>query len=90
MMPLLPGLTSSRAGIERTVAAIADAGLPLAGATVARLDEGVKAHFFAFLERRFPALVEGYTRLYPGAYARRDYCEAVVRQVSDVRLRKGL
>jgi DNA repair photolyase len=46
MMPLVPGLTTSRSSIERTVAAIAESGVPLCGSDVARLDEGVRQHFF--------------------------------------------
>jgi DNA repair photolyase len=85
MMPLVPALTTSPAAIERTVGAIAEAGLELAGASVARLDEGVKAYFIGFLERRFPALLEGYRNLYVETRVPRDYAEAVRRRVSEAR-----
>jgi DNA repair photolyase len=89
MMPLVPGLSTSRSSIERTVQAIAEAGLPLAGANVARLDPGVREHFFGFLERTFPELLEGYRRLYPGANAKRDYTDAVKASVEAARRQVG-
>jgi DNA repair photolyase len=84
MMPLVPGITTSRRQIERTVAAIAEAGVPLAGVDVARLDPGVREHFFAFLAREYPALVPGYERLYQTARARRAYVRAVTGIVDDL------
>ncbi len=82
MMPLVPGITTSRSSIERTVAAIAAAGVPLMGANVARLDPGVREFFFAFLGREYPELVAGYERLYArGAHAGRDYEKAVIASV---------
>ncbi len=60
MMPLVPGITTARPVVERTLQAIAAAGVPLAGAGVAHLDAGVRDHFLAFLSRTYPDLVEGY------------------------------
>ena len=82
MMPLVPGITTSQTGIERTVRAIAAHGLRLAGAGVARLDRGVREHFFAFLDREYPDLAEGYRRLYPGTYALADYVREVKSTVT--------
>ena len=90
MMPLVPAFTTSRAKIERTVAAVADAGLDLASASVARLDDGVKGYFVDFIERRFPALLDGYRRLYTGTRVPRDYGDAVRRRVGDARQRRGI
>lgn len=87
MMPLVPGVTTSRESIDRTVAAVAEAGLPLAGACVARLDDGVKPYFFGFLERQRPDLLPGYRRLYERTRARRDYAAAVARRVEAARQR---
>lgn len=87
MMPLVPGITTSREGIGRTVEAIARAGVPLVGTNIAHLEDGVRAHFLAFLAREYPHLVEGYARLYRGSYARKDYCEAVRARVDDIRAR---
>jgi DNA repair photolyase len=64
MMPLVPGITTPRPIVERTLAAIADAGAQFVGTCVARLDPGVKEYFLAFLAREYPSLVDGYGRLY--------------------------
>lgn len=85
MMPLVPGITTSRRAIERTVEAIARSGVPLAGAGVAHLEAGVREHFFGFLERDFPSLLAGYERLYAGAYARADYVSAVKASIQAAR-----
>jgi DNA repair photolyase len=77
MMPLVPGITTSPPIVKRTLQAIADAGLAFAGTTVARLDDGVRGHFFAFLEREYPQLLEGYRRLYARSYASRAYTDEV-------------
>jgi DNA repair photolyase len=85
MMPLLPGITTSRDHISRTVEAIARAGVPFAGAGVAHLEAGVRDHFLAFLGREYPSLVDGYERLYQGAYASAAYRASVRDVVADAR-----
>lgn len=88
MMPLVPGITTGRSSIERTVSAIGDAGLRLAGVNVAHLEEGVRDHFMAFLAREYPDLLDGYARLYQGRkYAPRDYVGSVGRVVTEARAR---
>lgn len=73
MMPLVPGITTTRASVTRTIEAITRTGVRFVGANVARLDTGVREHFLAFLKREYPSLVEGYSGLYqrstvPAAY----------------------
>jgi len=77
MMPLVPGITTSRSSIEKTVGAIRDAGVPFIGSCVTHLEPGVREHFFGFLRKAFPELVDGYERLYQGSYAPASYAEAV-------------
>jgi DNA repair photolyase len=77
MMPLVPGITTTRESIAATLAAIRDAGLTVAGSNVARLDDGVRQHFFAFLARTYPDLLEGYERLYRRNYAAEGYVAKV-------------
>lgn len=91
MMPLIPGITTSAASLERTMIAAADAGVRIAGTCIARLDAGVREHFFSFLQREYPQLVDGYLRLYPRAYASRGYVERVKDVVREIRerVRKG-
>jgi DNA repair photolyase len=81
MMPLVPGITTTRDSIERSLRAFADAGVRQVGANVARLDPGVKEHFFAFLAREYPHLLDGYRRLYPRAYASKEYVARVKESV---------
>jgi DNA repair photolyase len=90
MMPLVPGITTTRSSIERTLEAIAAAGVAYLGSNVARFDDGVRGHFFGFLAREYPALVEGYTRLYPRAYARRGYVDRIKMLVKDLRAKGRL
>ena len=87
MMPLVPGLTTSRSKIEETLKAIRDTGVRAVGANVARLDPGVKEHFFAFLSKEFPDLLPGYERLYVRTSAPRSYLDAVKSVVAETRLR---
>jgi DNA repair photolyase len=85
MMPLVPGITTSSAALARTMCAIREAGLTVAGATVTRLDPGVREFFFAFIEREYPHLIEGYRRLYAGTRASAPYLAAVTSAVKRAR-----
>jgi DNA repair photolyase len=89
MMPLVPGLTTSPAQVQRTLAAISEAGVPFGGANVARLEPGVREHFLAFLARTHPRLVQGYQRLYGGVSATPAYVRAVKAQVRTIARRVG-
>ena len=73
MMPLVPGVTTSRSAVRATLQAVADAGVRVAGSGVTHLEDGVRQHFFAFLERTYPDLLEGYRGLYKRPYAPKDY-----------------
>ncbi len=77
MMPLVPGITTLRSHIERTVCAIAAAGATFVGVNVAHLEEGVREHFFEFLAREYPHLLEGYQRLYVRGYAPKPYANEI-------------
>lgn len=90
MMPLVPGITTPRPVVERTLRAIADAGVPLAGTCVAHLEAGVRDHFLAFLGRDYPDLVPRYERLYQGSYARKSYTEQVAQMLKELRTKVGL
>lgn len=85
MMPLVPGITATRQSIEMTLRALADAGVRQVGANVARLDPGVKEHFFAFLAREYPHLLDGYRRLYPRAYVSKEYAAKVKETVAGLK-----
>lgn len=81
MMPLLPGISTSRQAVQRTLAAIDSSGAAFVGANVAHLEDGVRTHFFGFLQRTYPHLVDGYERLYRRAHAPAGYVAAVKQTV---------
>jgi DNA repair photolyase len=90
MMPLVPGITTSRSSVERTLRAIADAGARFVASGVARLDPGVREFFLAFLSREYPALVEGYARLYAGHRAAAPYVREIQGMVDALAIKAGL
>lgn len=82
MAPIVPGFSSSRGKIERTLAAIADHGARFVGANVMHLEGGTREHFFRFLGQHYPALVSRYESLYAGKHAPDRYrreVQAIVR-----------
>lgn len=81
MMPLVPGITTSRSIVDRTLKAIADAGATFIGTNVAHLEDGVREHFCAFLGREYPWLLEGYERLYARKYAPAGYVQEIKAMV---------
>jgi DNA repair photolyase len=90
MMPLVPGITTSRSAIAATLDAIADSGARLIGVNIARLDPGVREHFLAFLSRAYPDLVDGYQRLYTGRTAAPGYVRDVTSLVKTMAGARGL
>lgn len=77
MAPVVPGLTTQHGKLEATIRAIAEHGAAFMGANLLYLKGGTKDHFMGYLAKEFPDLVEGYTRLYPRAYAPRAYAQTV-------------
>jgi len=82
MAPVVPGFTTDPAKLEATIKAIADHGAAFMGANVMYLKGGTKDHFMGFLAQAFPHLVDGYNRLYAGAYAKPDYVTQVRGMIS--------
>ena len=80
MSPIVPGISSRPALIERTMADAASAGVPVVGSNVMHLQGGTRDHFMTWLAQEYPQLVEGYQRLYTRDYAPAAYC-AEVRNV---------
>ncbi len=77
MAPVVPGFTTQPARLRRTLQAIADHGVRLAGANLLRLQGGARAHFFEFLAHDFPQLVPRYEQLYARTNAPRPYADRV-------------
>jgi DNA repair photolyase len=77
MAPVVPGFTTQPARLEATIRAVAEHDAAFLGANLLHLKGGTKEHFMEFLKQEFPQLVEGYERLYPGAYAPKEYAKIV-------------
>jgi DNA repair photolyase len=90
MNPIVPGISSKPALIERTVKAIADHGARFVGCNVMYLQDGTKDHFMRWLTREHPELVNGYTTLYARKYPHAAYRDEVKRVVSTTKARYGL
>ena len=73
MAPVVPGISSHPAKIERTLEAVADSGASYVGSMLLHLEGGTRRHFLEFLAREYPQLVAGYGRLYAGKYASASY-----------------
>jgi DNA repair photolyase len=90
MAPIVPGFTTERRRLEATIRAVAEHDAAFMGANVLYLKGGTKDHFMGFLRQEFPHLVEGYERLYPGAYAPAEYVQTVKDLVDDLRRRHAV
>ena len=90
MAPVVPGLTSQPAKIERTIKAIADHGARFCGAVVMHLEGGTRDHFMRFLSREFPDLAPRVDRLYAGKHTPRRYRDQVHGVLELLRDRYGL
>ena len=85
MNPIVPGITSKPALLERTIKAIADHGARFVGCNVMYLQGGTRDHFLRWLSQEFPHLDDGYTNLYAGKYAPSAYRKEVQKMVGFLR-----
>ena len=90
MMPVVPGFTTQPSKLDATVKAVADHKAAFLGANVMYLKGGTRDHFMGFLAREFPHMVEGYGRLYAGAYAMPAYVKEVRGMVEMLKARHGM
>ena len=90
MMPVVPGFTTQTSKLEATIKAVADTDASFLGANVMYLKGGTKDHFMGFLAREYPHLVEGYGRLYAGAYATPEYVQQVGGMIEMFKARHGM
>ena len=90
MNPIVPGITSKPALLERTMKAIADHGARFVGCNVMFLEGGTRDHFMRWLEQEFPDLVDAYTGLYACKYAPLPYRKEVQHVVSTLRKKYGV
>ena len=90
MAPIVPGFSSSRHKLERTVKAIADHGARFVGCNVMYLQDGTRDHFMKFLDREFPSMRPRYERLYTKKYPPNDYRKELQGMVRVLQERYGL
>lgn len=90
MAPIVPGFTSSRSKIERTIKAIADHGAHFVGCNVMHLEAGSREHFMRVVEQEFPAMRPRLERLYEQKRAPASYRKSVQAMVRVLQLRYGL
>ena len=90
MAPIVPGFTSARSKLERTIKAIADHGARFVGCSVMHLQGGTRTHFLDFISREFPSMLPRFERLYAGAYAPAAYREEAQGMVRVLQDRYGL
>src|SRR5947207_4462126 len=90
MAPIVPGFSSSRAKIERTIKAIADHGARFVGCNVMYLQDGTRTHFMKFIEREFPAMRPRFEKLYVKKYPPDWYRKEVQGMVRILQERYGL
>jgi DNA repair photolyase len=90
MAPIVPGFSSSRDKVERTVKAIADHGARFVGCNVMYLQDGTRTHFMGFMAREFPSMLPRYERLYVKKYPPEDYRKEVQAMVRVLQERYGL
>jgi DNA repair photolyase len=90
MNPIVPGLSSRPALMERTMKAIADHGARFVGCNVMFLEGGTRDHFMRWLDAQHPELVARYADLYGKKYAPATYRKDVQHVFSGLRDRYGM
>jgi DNA repair photolyase len=90
MAPIVPGFSSSRAKLERTIKAIADHGARFVGCNVMYLQDGTRMHFMKFIEREFPSMAPRFEKLYSKKYPPDAYRREVKGMVRVLQERYGL
>lgn len=90
MNPIVPGISSKPALIERTIKAIADHGAKFVGCNVMFLEGGTRDHFMRFLGDSYPHLLDGYAKLYARKYASSAYRTEVQTLIGTLRTKYGL
>ena len=90
MAPIVPGFSSSRSKLERTIKAIADHGARFVGCNVMYLQDGTRSHFMEFIAREFPSMLPRFERLYARKYPPESYRDQVKAMVQVLQQRHGI
>ena len=89
MNPIVPGISSKPALIERTVKAIADHGARFVGCNVMYLQDGTKRSLHALARREYPHLVDGYAGSMRASIAPSAYRDEVQADRGAMRAKHG-
>src|SRR3954452_7980035 len=90
MAPVVPGFSTAREKLERTIKAIADHGARFVGCNVMYLQDGTRDHFMRFIEREFPAMRPRFEKLYARKQAPEAYRQEVQSMVRVLQERYGV
>jgi len=90
MAPIVPGFSTARHKLERTIKAIADHGARFVGCNVMYLQDGTRDHFMGFIDREFPAMRPRFESLYVKKYPPEAYRKEVQSMVRVLQDRYGL
>jgi len=90
MAPIVPGFSTARHKLERTIKAIADHGARFVGCNVMYLQDGTRDHFMGFIDREFPAMRPRFEKLYVKKYPPEAYRKEVQSMVRVLQDRYGL
>jgi DNA repair photolyase len=90
MNPIVPGISSKPALLERTVKAIADHGARFIGCNPMYLQDGTRDHFMRWLAQEHPNLVDAYERLYTSKYPPKGYRDEIKNVVGMLKKKYGV
>jgi DNA repair photolyase len=90
MAPVVPGFSTSRQKLDRTVKAIADHGARFFACNVMYLQDGTRTHFMKFIEREFPSMQPRFERLYRKKHAPEAYRREIAAMVDVLQKRYGV
>jgi len=83
--PLVPGFSTRRGPLARTLEAVADHRAAFTGMNTMYLEGGTKDHFLRFLEQTRPRIASRYRRLYASKYLSQKHTAAVKRRLEHVK-----
>ena len=90
MSPIVPGISSKPALLERTLKAAVEHGAQFIGSNVMHLEGGTRDHFMRWLEAERPELVDGYLQLYATKYTPSAYRTEVKKVLTELRKKYGV
>jgi len=88
--PLVPGFSTRRRVLDRTIEAVADHKAAFAGMNTMYLEGGTRSHFMGFLSLEHPRMLRRYEQLYTTKYVSSRYASAVKRRFHELRKKHRL